>query len=322
VRLVNARVGTMSAKPQIRASEIIQDIRSGMTYAALLEKYELSPNRIHRIFRGLIDGQVMTIDELAGRYTLFDDTVQDGAKSVRLLFRHVVNFALPICEKEKPKTLGVVLDITEARIGLKGIEAITGESKNLVIPANKFFDVAQVEFRAQCRWMNREESTGKCIGGFEITDISPRASVELLKLVQLIELANQVEAIECDESSPENTDRRKEERYTVGSALPVHEVKNRENKGLIVDVGEGGIRVKGLSVQLGERKTLVIPACRGFVTFSSIVMVAECRWIDENGEAGERNIGFKVIQLTPKSAIEWAKLIATLSMRSESDLIV
>ncbi len=215
MRLIKTGSDDMSPKQRISSSEFVQDVRSGMSYSELLEKYKLSPNRIQRIFRGLIDGQMMTLDELGGRYALFDDTVQHCIQSVRLLFRHVVNFVLPICEKEKPKTLGIVLDITEGGVGLKGIETTTGEFKNFAIPANKFFDVAQVEFRAQCRWMNREESTGKCIGGFEITNISPGGSVELRKLVQLIELANQVEVTESDEPSPEQPDRREQERYTV-----------------------------------------------------------------------------------------------------------
>ncbi len=315
MRLIKTGTDDMSPKQQISAKEFIQDIRSGMTYSELLEKYKLSPNRIQRIFRGLIDGQVMTLDELGGRYALFDYTVQHGIESVRLLFRHVVNFVLPICEKEKPKTLGIVLDITEGGVGLKGIEAITGESKNFAIPANKFFDVAQVEFRAQCRWVNREESSGKCISGFEITNISPGAAVELRKLVQLIELSNQVEVTEC-------TDRREQERYTVEFALPVHEATKRQNKGIIVNVSEGGIGVKGISASPGTRKTLVIPAYHEFITFASIVMVAECRWIDTEGDPGERNSGFKVLQLTPKNVLELAKLVSALSMSQKSDLTV
>jgi hypothetical protein len=322
MRLIKTGKGKMSPKQQISAQEFLKDIRSGMTYSELLEKHKLSPNRIQRIFRGLIDGQMMTLDELAGRCALFDDTVHNGIQSVRLLFRHIVNFVLPICEKEKPKTLGVVLDITEGGIGLKGIDATTGESKNFVIPANKFFDVAQVEFRAQCRWVNREESSGKCIGGFEITNISPGAAIELRKLVQLIELANQVEVTECDEPSPEPADRREQERLTVELELTVHEATKRQNRGIIVNVSEEGIGVKGLSVETGECKTLVIPAHHGFVTFASIVMVAECRWTDTEGEPAERNSGFKVLQLTPKNALELAKLISTLSVSQKSDLTV
>ena len=70
-----------------------------------------------------------------------------------------MNFELHICEEEKPETLGIVVDITEGGFGLKGIEAIIGESKNFAIPADEFFDVAQVEFQARCCWVNREEST-------------------------------------------------------------------------------------------------------------------------------------------------------------------
>ena len=315
MRLIKKGPADMSFNQQISAREFIEDTRSGMTCSELAEKYKLSPNSLQRIFRGMIDGEILTIDELAGRHALFDDAAQHGIDSVRLLFRQVVNFVLPIYEKEKPKTLGIVLDITEGGVGLKGIEAITGESKNFAIPANKFFDVARVEFRALCRWVNREESTGKCIGGFEITDISPGASVELLKLVQLIELANQVEVIEYDEPSPEKTDRREQERYTGGFTLPVYEAMKRQNKGIIMNVNEGGIGVYGLSAAPGERKTLVIPAQYGFATFDSIVMVAECRWIDTEGGPGERNSGFKVLQLTAKNALELAKLVSTLSVR-------
>ena len=315
MRLIKTGPDAMSPNHQINAREFIEDIRSGMACSELAEKYKLSPNSIQRIFRGMIDGEIMTIDELAGRYALSDDSAQHGIDSVRILFRHVVNFVLPIYEKEKPELLGNVLDITEGGVGLKGIEAMIGESKNFVIPANKFFDVARLEFRARCRWVNREESTGKCISGFEITSSSPGALVELPKLVQLIELANQVEVTECDEPSPEKTDRREQERYTGAFTLPVHEAMRRQNNGIIINVSEGGIGVHGLNVEPGECKTLVIPAHYGFATFDSIVMVAECRWIDTEGGPVERNSGFKVVQLTPKNALELAKLISKLEVR-------
>ncbi len=313
MRLIQTGPDDMSPKQQINAREFIEDTRSGMTCPELAEKYKLSPNSIQRIFRGMIDGEIMTIDELAGRYASFDDSEQHGMDSVRLLFRQVLNFVLPIYEKEKPKTSGIVLDITEGGVGLKGIEAITGESKNFVIPADKFFDVARVEFRARCAWVNREEPAGKCIAGFEITNIAPGASVELKKWVQLIELANQVEVTELDEPLPEKTDRREEERYSGALTLPVYEATKRHNKGVIMNVSEGGIGVHGLSAEPGQRKTLVIQADYGFATFDSIVMVTECRWIETKGKPWERNSGFKVLQLTPKNVLELAKLISTLS---------
>jgi len=315
MRLVKTGWNAVSPEQQISAREFVQDTRSGMTVSELLEKYKLSPNRLQRLFRALIDLNIMTIDELFGRHALFDHTVQHGIQSVRLLFRHVVDFWLPIYEEENPKAFGIILDITEGGVGLKGIEAIIGESKNFRIPADRFFDVARVEFQARCCWVNTEESTSKCIAGFEITTISPGALVELRKLVQLIELADQAEFIEYDEPSPEKTDRRKQTRHTVGFRLPVYEATKRENKGIIVDVSKGGIRVKGIGAEPGERKTLVIPAYHGFDTFDAIVIVAECRWIGMDEEPGGRNSGFKVLQLKPRSANELAKLISTLVVR-------
>jgi hypothetical protein len=97
----------MSPNQQFSAKEFIEDTRSGMTSSELAEKYKLSPNGVQRIFRGMIDGEIVTADELAGRCALFDETEQHGIESVRLFFRHAVNFALPIYEKGKSKTLAL-----------------------------------------------------------------------------------------------------------------------------------------------------------------------------------------------------------------------
>ncbi len=315
MRLMTAGTDSMSPKQRLSAREFLQDSRSGMTNSELLEKYKLSPNKLQRIFRAMINRGIMTKDELAGRYAFLDHTVHAGIQSHRLLFRHVVDFLVQICERQKTKILGIVQDITEGGVRLKGIEATIGESKNFIIPPNKFFDVPQIEFQAQCCWVNREKSTGKCVGGFEITSISPRALVDLRELVQLIELANQVEVIESDEAYPGKTDRRGQPRYSVWFTLHIHEAPKRENRGVIVDVSEGGIGVKGLSAEPGEKKALVIPAYYGFVTFDSIVIIAECRWTGTDEETGEKNSGFKVLQLTPRNAEEFAKLVSTLSER-------
>ena len=50
----------------------------------------------------------MTCEELDGRCASFDDTVQDSAKPGRLLYRHILDFVLPIYEEAKPEILGMV----------------------------------------------------------------------------------------------------------------------------------------------------------------------------------------------------------------------
>jgi hypothetical protein len=291
-------------------------MRSGLTDAALIVKYNLSPNRLQRIFKKLLEAKAMNAEELDRRCASLDDTVPCASKIGRLLYRHVLDFVLPIYEEMKPEILGMVLNITEGGVGLAGIQASIGESKNFVIPADEFFDVGRARFQARCRWTGSDVRTGERISGFEVTGISAGDLEELRKLIQLIQIVNveeAVEYVEYEELPGVPSDCREQTRYTVGFRLPVHEAADRENKGLVINISEDGIGIKGLEARPGERKTLVIPAYYGFVMFDSIVMIAECRWTDS--AAGEKYSGFKLLQLTARNSTELSKLIATLMVR-------
>lgn len=323
---------SVSPKQLISAKDFVQDTRSGMTDAALIHKYSLSPNRLQRIFKKLLDAEAMTAEELDGRCASFDDTVQSSAKASRLLYRHVLDFVLPIYEETKPEMLGMVLNITEGGIGLAGIQASVGEAKNFVIPADEFFDVGRARFEARCRWAGNEIRTGEHVSGFEVMSISAGDLAELRKLIQLIQIVNveeiveyedvvvedveyeglSTETVECEDLSAEASDAREQMRYTVGFRLPIHEATNRENKGVVINISEDGIGVKGIDAKPDEPKTLVIPAYHGFVMFDSIVMIAECRWTDTDSATGEKYAGFKLLQLTARNSSELSKLIATL----------
>ena len=323
---------SVSPKQLISARDFVQDTRSGMTDAALIQKYNLSPNRLQHIFKKLLDAEAMTSEELDGRCASLDDAVQCSAKPGRLLYRHVLDFLLPIYEETKPEILGMVLNITEGGIGLAGIQARTGEAKDFVIPADEFFDVGRARFRAQCRWAGNEIRTGEPVSGFEVTSISSGDLTELRKLIQLIQIVSveevveyedvaaedveyeglSTETVECEDLSAEASDAREQTRYNVGFKLPIHEATNRENKGIVINISEDGIGVKGIEAKLDERKTFVIPAYHGFVMFDSIVMIAECRWTVTDSATGEKCAGFKLLQLTARNSTELSKLIATL----------
>jgi PilZ domain len=302
----------VSPKQLISARDFVQDMRSGTTDAALIAKYNLSPNRLQSIFKKLLDANAMTAKELDGRCASFDDSVQTSAKACRLLYRHVLDFVLPIYEEAKPEILGMVLNITEGGVGLSGIHARVGESKNFVIPADEFFDVGRTLFQARCCWVGNEIRTGERFSGFEVTSISAGDLSELRKLIQLIQLVDIEEVVECEELSDETSDGREQTRYTVDFRLPIHEATNRENKGTVINISEDGIGIKGIDAQPGERKTFVIPAYHGFVTFDSIVTIAECRWANTDEATGEKCCGFKLLQLTARNSTELSKLIATL----------
>ncbi|MGO9567921.1 MAG: hypothetical protein ACLP5H_10305 [Desulfomonilaceae bacterium] len=230
----------MSPKQLISAKDFVQDTRSGMTDAALIQKYSLSPNRLQRIFKKLLDARAMTVQELDGRCASFDENVPRNADQGRLLCRYVLDFVLPIYEETRPEILGMVLNITEGGIGLAGIQARVGESKNFVIPADEFFDVGRARFQARCRWAGSEISTGEHVSGFEVTSISAGDLTELRKLIQLIQIVNVEEAVEYEDPSDEESDSREQPRYTVRFKLPIHEATNRENQGVVINVSDDG----------------------------------------------------------------------------------
>jgi len=216
----------------------------------------------------------------------------------------------------------MVLNITEGGIGLAGIQASVGEAKNFVIPADEFFDVGRARFEARCRWAGNEIRTGEPVSGFEVTSISSGDLAELRKLIQLIQIVSVEEVVEYEDVAAEDveyedlsaieSDGREQMRYPVGFRLPIHEATNRENKGVVINISEDGIGVKGIDAKPDEPKTLVIPAYHGFVMFDSIVMIAECRWADIDSATGEKCAGFKLLQLTARNSSELSKLIATL----------
>lgn len=58
----------MSRKRVIEAKDIVNDIRSGMSEAELMEKYSLSSKGLQSAFQKLIKGGIMMAEEVYGQY--------------------------------------------------------------------------------------------------------------------------------------------------------------------------------------------------------------------------------------------------------------
>ena len=65
----------MTTKRTIKAKDIVNDIRSGMTNLQLMEKHNLSSKGLQSIFTKLMDAKAVKDRELDGRTPLADDTV-------------------------------------------------------------------------------------------------------------------------------------------------------------------------------------------------------------------------------------------------------
>ena len=170
----------MAEKKKIKATDIIVDIREGLTDKELMTKYNLSSKGLQSALSKLIKLQVIDPDEIESRSQLYDDTV--NIESMRRAVRVPAPFPIEIRDKKDLNTHGMVRDISDLGVGISGIEAKFNDQRSFVIMCNEVVDVDPIEFEAICRWA-KIGNEGKCTSGFEITHISDSAHTELKKLI-------------------------------------------------------------------------------------------------------------------------------------------
>ena len=177
----------MALKRKIKAKEIVNDIRSGMTDSQLTEKHGLSSKGLQSIFKKLVDVKAIGPRELFNRAPNLGDDTAD-VTSVRLIPRDFVEVPLPICDADDPKNVGTITDVTENGLGIRGIRVQTGETKTLVFFSDRLFPVGPFALQAQCRWVKDGNGSGQIDSGFEITNISEAGSQQLKKIVEWVTL--------------------------------------------------------------------------------------------------------------------------------------
>lgn len=177
----------MPARQKIKASEVVADIRAGMTNQAIMEKYGLSQVGLNDLFRKLIAARAIAEGELDGR-TSEEQEGPDSPIKTRREKRHYLVVPLPVYDLNNLTVEGYVIDI--GRLGLKasGIPAEVGETKTFLIQADEFADVYPFTFDVHCRWVNSGAEEGEITAGYEITGISQLGLRELGKLIDLLAL--------------------------------------------------------------------------------------------------------------------------------------
>ncbi len=179
---VERRSDDSAGRRKIPARTFVDDMRSGMSDSELMEKYKLTARGLHSAFRKLLAANVIQSSELVGRQSGYDETID--VDDIRALQRYKVEFPLPIYESENPESSGIVSDITVMGVGIKGLTTEVGDIKEFLIPADQFFPVDPVEFKARCRWLKPDNSDGEGVSGFEIMKVSKGNLAGLRKLIQ------------------------------------------------------------------------------------------------------------------------------------------
>jgi hypothetical protein len=170
----------MNERRTVRASDVIRDIREGMSASELMSKYRFTPKSLRAVFRKMIDFQVTSKSELDDLESLYRSTIQAAIRSTK---RKRLSVPLKVYDGGDPFKPGLVKDISERGVCIEGINAKIGDEKSFIIRCGSAASVVSVIFDAKCRWVDL--SGKKVLSGYEITNISSLNSKELKKLMHL-----------------------------------------------------------------------------------------------------------------------------------------
>jgi hypothetical protein len=170
----------MATRREIKAKEIISDIISGITDNELMSKYKLTFRGLQSVFRQLVDLKLADSAVLKERIL---PRLKTETTVVTRMPRKEVFVPLPVQDADNPDVRGIIINITERGMGVKGLGADIDEARNLVIRPEKFFQLRPFILRAKCRWVEPSDDPKETLAGFEIISITPE---ELQKLKDLI----------------------------------------------------------------------------------------------------------------------------------------
>ena len=92
-------------------------------------------------------------------------------------------FDLYVCDITEEERIYRVRDLAERGVQVLGMKAQSGERRTFVIKIDRFLQEAIVSFHAECKWIKPTAEDIEYTAGFEVTDISPKDSAELRKLL-------------------------------------------------------------------------------------------------------------------------------------------
>ncbi len=100
-------------------------------------------------------------------------------------FRRIPYF-VPVYEKKDLKKKGMLRDITEKGLGVRGLPTEVGKTRTFVIAPADHLDIDPLVFDVRCRW-TKKGLNDEPVAGFEITKISGPTLRELRKLIRLLQ---------------------------------------------------------------------------------------------------------------------------------------
>ncbi len=183
----------MPTKRVIKAKDLIRDIGAGMTDSELMQKYQISNEKLQEILKrvresGVLELRAIVADiraratdfELCHKYDLtfeelpavFEELVKSGAlrkeelkertafydepqnRSVTRRFeRKPVGLELSVHDPDEPERKGLIRDLSERGLRVASLRADINLAKRFVIHPDWFANIRHFEIGVECKWM-------------------------------------------------------------------------------------------------------------------------------------------------------------------------
>lgn len=176
----------MRRKRKISATQVVRDIRSGITQEELQEKYKIALHRVEKFFKRLVAANVVTESELAERYPSYKVAIAgiNPSRNRRVL----LPFELIVYDITA-SSIGLVRDISETGLRVAGKNCRVGDERTFQLSVDIFMEADPVLMVAKCQWVKvRGKTTKYATAGFEITDISDDDRKVLKTFVELLSI--------------------------------------------------------------------------------------------------------------------------------------
>ncbi|MBI5568439.1 MAG: PilZ domain-containing protein [Desulfomonile tiedjei] len=180
----------MPRKRQIKAKEVVHDVRNGMSGSQLMAKYGLTRQGLQEIAQRLVDNGLLRPSELPS-WAPISGSRYDEVELIRT--RRFPRYGLAtvdlfVWDAENPSVRGRVIDISEEGIAVQGIEAQVEETKNFLMIGHQKYLAAPISFDAECRWVYWDQASGMCTSGYEIVMIAEDDVERLRSVIDLVKI--------------------------------------------------------------------------------------------------------------------------------------
>jgi hypothetical protein len=187
----------MSPEREIRAKELLQDVRDGMTPSQLMAKYKLSYNGLRDVVRQLTEARVIgsrDSEDKASSSALFDDV---ELSRVRKFPRYQpTRSEIRVAAAEYPGMQYPVFNVSEDGIGVTSLQVKIGDTLSFTMMKNEVYPVDGIGFDAECRWISLRKLGALWEAGFEITLIEDDDYERLLSVIGTIKNESRPESRE------------------------------------------------------------------------------------------------------------------------------